>query len=63
MHLCMDKANSVVEVRCRNLFLRLGMKPVSLSTTEPPEERGHRWDEMFCFSPEAVALVGLGTCV
>lgn len=43
-HLCVDRerANSVVEVGCRNFFLRLGMEPVSPGMTDPgvPQRTG-----------------------
>lgn len=37
-----ERANSVAEVGCRNFLLRLGMKPVSLGTTElgVPQRKG-----------------------
>lgn len=43
-HLCVarERANSVVEVGCRNFFLRLGMEPVSPGVTDPgvPQRKG-----------------------
>jgi len=35
-----ERADSVVDVGCRNFFLRLGMTAVSLGTTEPGVPRG-----------------------